>query len=73
MVVVGLSVLLWYRERSRKATTIGIIALCGYGVLTLLSVVLWSEFAVILIGCQMLGSLVCPLLLVVAIITDRRQ
>ncbi len=82
MVLVGLFILGRYRERSRKATTIGIVALCGFGVLGLMPLVLRqfavglfgpdSAFGTILAVIQLVGYTLCPLLLVIAIVIDRR-
>jgi hypothetical protein len=80
VILVGLCVLVWYRNRSRKATTIGIVALGGYGLFMLLP---YGPIAAALLGLEpgsgtilftasILGSTLCPLLLVVAIVTDRR-
>ena len=80
-VLVGLFILGWYRNRSRKATAIGIVALCGYGLVMLLPFALPLAAALfgfgsipnmvisatLLIGCNL-----CFLLLVVAIVIDRR-
>ncbi len=82
MVLVGLFILGRYRNRSRKATGIGIIALCGYGVLALTPIVPW-QFAIALLGlgsvsntvfsvAYTIGWTLCQFLLVVAIVIDRR-
>jgi hypothetical protein len=83
VVFVGIVVLWWCRDRSRKATRVGTIALCGYGLLTLLP---FAPLAVAQFGlgslpgevgaafavAHMIGWPLCLLLLVVAIIIDRQ-
>ena len=80
MVLVGLCILGWYRNRSRKATAIGIVALCGCGLLMLVPFTplaaalfgLGSVSGTVLGAIQLIGWNLCPLLLVVAIVIDRR-
>ena len=81
IVLVGLCVLVWYRNRSRKATTIGIIALCGYGLFMSLPFVVPLALGLFGLGevpytvtfiASLVGWTLCLLLLVIAIVIDRR-
>ena len=82
VVLVGLFVLGRYRSQAPKATRIGIVALYGFGLWTLLFLALVknvggffgleSEWRVVVEGLLLLGFPACILLLVVAVVTDRR-
>jgi hypothetical protein len=82
MVLVGLFLLGRYRDRARRATAVGIIALGGYGVVTLLGFARvefggrtfgpGSELYDVVSGLLVLGNVACVLLLVVGIVIDRR-
>lgn len=88
MLAVGAFILLRHRHRSRKATGLAFIALCGFAgwwlfdVVLVLAFPLWKSsvaddrfvtLVTIVDGCRQLCHGACVLLLVFAIVIDRRD
>jgi len=88
MLVAGFIVLVRHRHRSRKATGLGLIALCGFAGWWLLGLVLWAVWSIwrdrfsddeVLATIRIYSMMRqiwfsgCVLLLVIAVVIDRRN